>query len=81
MIRVAAAAALLTIAGCSADGWTDGEGQVLPASVVTSFPGAEHCEWESVTFLTVGDDDVSYARDPEGHIVALSHWPDEAPAD
>lgn len=46
--------------------WTDADGQPLPASVVTSRPGSAHCEWESVTFLTLGEDDDRYVRDPEG---------------
>lgn len=48
------------------DVWTDVDGQPLPATVVTSFPGSAHCEWELVTFISLNDEHALYARDPEG---------------
>jgi hypothetical protein len=43
--------------------WTDRHGERVPTSSVTSFPGHEHCGWQSVTFLHLGDR--QYLRDPE----------------
>lgn len=43
--------------------WTDGSGSTVPTTKVQSYPGAEHCSWESMTFLNLGKDD--YVRDPD----------------
>ena len=44
--------------------WLDADGNRVPTSIVTSFLGPEHCDWESVTFLTFKDH--RYIRDPKG---------------
>ena len=48
----------------SVDVWLDSEGNRVPTSIVTSFHGADHCGWKSVTFLTF--EDRQYIRDPRG---------------
>ncbi|TIC85135.1 hypothetical protein E8D34_13790 [Nocardioides sp. GY 10113] len=35
--------------------WTDASGRPAPTTEIVSRPGPEHCDWQSVTFLTVGD--------------------------
>lgn len=44
--------------------WTDRDGDRVPTSTITSFPGPAHCGWQSVTFLHL--DDRQYLRDPQG---------------
>jgi hypothetical protein len=34
--------------------WEDGSGRRVPTTTVTSFPGAEHCDWQDITFLRLG---------------------------
>ncbi|MGA7272326.1 MAG: hypothetical protein WB239_14740 [Acidimicrobiia bacterium] len=46
------------------DIWLDADNQRVPTSIITSRQGPEHCNWESVTFLTF--DDRQYIRDPRG---------------
>ncbi|MFE6487644.1 hypothetical protein ACFVGN_32575 [Streptomyces sp. NPDC057757] len=48
--------------------WTDRAGDRVPTTVLSSYPGAEHCDWESAHFLGVGGirDGRQYARDPRG---------------
>ncbi|MDQ3973454.1 MAG: hypothetical protein M3276_03825 [Actinomycetota bacterium] len=48
--------------------WTDRQGNRLPTSTITSFRGHEHCDWQSVTFLHLGDGQAArqYVRDPQG---------------
>jgi hypothetical protein len=36
--------------------WEDADGHRVAQSVVSSHPGAEHCDWQDITFLTVGGD-------------------------
>lgn len=36
--------------------WADAGGDRVPTSLVYSFPGAEHCQWQDVTFLFLGSD-------------------------
>lgn len=43
--------------------WTDGDGNRVPTSTITSFPGPDHCGWQSVTFLHL--EDRQYLRDPQ----------------
>lgn len=45
--------------------WQDASGHREPATKVRSFQGAEHCDWQDITFLDVGpgDDPVRYVRD------------------
>jgi hypothetical protein len=34
--------------------WTDARGRRVPTTAVVSSPGPQHCNWEAMTFLTVG---------------------------
>ncbi len=43
--------------------WNDADGGRVPTSVITSARGPEHCNWETVTFLTL--DGEGYISDPE----------------
>ena len=43
--------------------WTDAAGTRVPTDVVTSYRGPEHCDWESVTILQLGEQ--QYLRDPD----------------
>ena len=43
--------------------WTDGDGNRVPTSTITSFRGPDHCGWQSVTFLHLKDR--QYLRDPQ----------------
>lgn len=45
------------------DVWTDRDGERIPTTIITSFPGHPHCDWESVTFLHV--EGRQYLRDPD----------------
>ncbi|MFI6335646.1 hypothetical protein [Streptomyces sp. NPDC050535] len=48
--------------------WTDRGDHRVPTTVLSSYAGAEHCDWESAHFLGMGrDEDLrQYARDPRG---------------
>jgi hypothetical protein len=48
--------------------WTDQDGHRLPTTVVSSSPGAAHCDWQKAHFLETGDGKNGrlYARDPDG---------------
>ena len=45
------------------DVWTDASGARVPVTTVESFPGAEHCDWQDITFLRLGEDPRGLARD------------------
>lgn len=44
--------------------WIDADGNRTPTSVISSLKGAEHCGWESVTYLLYNDR--QYISDPTG---------------
>lgn len=44
--------------------WHDAAGEPVPTGTVYSHTGPAHCDWESVTFLTVEDE--PFVRDPDG---------------
>ena len=44
--------------------WTDRDGIRVPVATLSSAAGPSHCDWESVTFLRIGDE--SFVRDPDG---------------
>ncbi|MFE9808399.1 hypothetical protein [Streptomyces sp. NPDC005548] len=48
--------------------WEDREGRRVPTTKVSSSPGAEHCDWQSAHFLTLGSGAHArqYVRDPRG---------------
>jgi hypothetical protein len=45
-------------AGCGgtdwSDEWTDSRGNEVPDSVLVTYRGAEHCDWQSAVFLETG---------------------------
>jgi hypothetical protein len=46
--------------------WTDRDGSRVPTTEVISFPGAEHCDWQSAHVLSLGPKGRMYVRDPRG---------------
>lgn len=57
--------------------WTDRTGRRVPTTTVQSFPGPEHCNWQTVTFLEVGDRE--FLRDPDGELADFVEQPGYAP--
>jgi hypothetical protein len=55
------------------DVWEDATGARVPVTVISSFQGAEHCDWQDITFLVLGSDRDSdeYVRDTEGELREL----------
>lgn len=49
--------------------WQDADGNRVPTSVITSTYGPEHCDWETVTFLTLGGQ--GYISDPDDALGGL----------
>ena len=48
--------------------WTDANGQVVPTRRLEVFRGAEHCDWQDMTFLSLGrwvDHGPTFVRDPD----------------
>jgi hypothetical protein len=43
--------------------WTDSSGRPAPTTTIESWPGPEHCDWQSMTFLQLGA--AVYVRDPQ----------------
>jgi hypothetical protein len=63
--------------------WLDAGADRVPTSIITSFRGAEHCGWESVTYLIY--EDQQFISDPRGvmgvtYMVPYDH-DTELPAD
>jgi hypothetical protein len=47
--------------------WEDDKGHRVSTTIVSSFQGAEHCDWQHITFLTLGSDPkLQYVRDVDG---------------
>lgn len=46
--------------------WENAAGERVPTSTIESFNGAEHCDWQDVTFIRLGPNrtDPEYVRDP-----------------
>ncbi len=42
--------------------WSDASGRPVPTSTIESWLGPEHCDWQSMTFLFLGQS--TYVRDP-----------------
>jgi hypothetical protein len=79
-----ALAPLLLVAACGGgndrtvewgEPWVDGRGSTVHEHVVSTYPGADHCEWESAVFLHLGwplgtkekiNAGRQYVRDPKG---------------
>lgn len=45
------------------DVWTDASSARVPVTTVLSYAGPEHCDWQDVTFLRLGEDPRGTARD------------------
>jgi len=68
--------------------WTDADGRPVPTTDVTSFPGAEHCDWQDLTWLYLGqasdmdqDLDIYLSGDTDGTFAdSLSTAPDDSAA-
>jgi len=43
--------------------WSDAHGDPAPTSAIESWKGPEHCDWQSMTFLSLGQ--AEYVRNPE----------------
>lgn len=71
------------VMSCSSAGgptvWTDAQGNRVPITDVTSYRGAEHCDWQSATFFTLAGTP-GYVSDPEGVLDELvgGYEPDSA---
>jgi hypothetical protein len=52
--------------------WVDSDGERVPVSTVTNYPGPEHCDWQDITFLTMGEFNIGeqYLRDSDGELAA-----------
>ncbi|OQR63981.1 hypothetical protein B6E66_11185 [Streptomyces maremycinicus] len=50
--------------------WTDRHGERVATTTLSSYPGAEHCDWQTAHFLGTGRgaEYRQYVRDPEGVI-------------
>ncbi|MET8164271.1 hypothetical protein ABZT34_08435 [Streptomyces sp. NPDC005329] len=50
--------------------WTDEHGERVATTTVSSYPGAEHCDWQTAHFLGTGrgENHRQYVRDPDGVI-------------
>ncbi|MGW1030361.1 hypothetical protein ACWD4J_43135 [Streptomyces sp. NPDC002577] len=48
--------------------WTTKDGKRAPIAEISSYVGAEHCDWQTAHFLRVGrgENARNYARDPDG---------------
>ncbi len=43
--------------------WSDSSGRPVPTTTIESWLGPEHCDWQSMTFLSLGRS--TYVRDPQ----------------
>jgi hypothetical protein len=44
--------------------WTDASGRPVPTTTIQAWKGPEHCDWQSMTFLVLGDERPIYVREP-----------------
>ncbi|MYT74401.1 MULTISPECIES: hypothetical protein [unclassified Streptomyces] len=57
--------------------WQDTRGRAVSTAKVVGWMGAEHCDWQSVEFVTLGSGDDGrwrgrqYLRDPEGKLAGI----------
>ncbi len=53
--------------------WEDSSGRRMPVTKIRSFQGAEHCDWQDITFLIVGPEGKpeQYLRDTDGELAEL----------
>lgn len=59
--------------------WTDAAGQPAPTTTIQSWRGPEQCDWQSMTFLSLGE--VTYVRNPEADLSEFFGRPYRAHAD
>ena len=54
--------------------WEDGGGHRVPTTEVTSFQGADHCDWQDITFLMLGGERKGrqFLRDVDGELADLT---------
>lgn len=62
--------------------WQDESGARVPVTDIRSFQGAEHCDWQDITFLEVGPEQQAdeYVRDTHGEFADLLHTAYDASA-
>ncbi len=50
--------------------WTDSSGARVPTPKIRSFQGSDHCDWQDITFVTLGPrrDGEQYVRDTNGEL-------------
>jgi hypothetical protein len=55
--------------------WTDRVGRRVPTTTIHSSSGPEHCDWQDITFLTLGEglDARQFLRDVDGELADLLH--------
>lgn len=53
--------------------WTDSAGSRVPVSEVISFQGSEHCDWQDITFVRLGEDPQGINRDEVQEYVRDRH--------
>lgn len=60
--------------------WERADGSRVSTSVVTSYLGPEHCDWDDITFLRLGDHPggAQFVRDTRGEFDLLSTYDDSA---
>jgi hypothetical protein len=53
--------------------WTDEAGRRVPTSIVRSSRGPEHCDWQDITFLSLGEEpeEEQFLRDVHGELADL----------
>jgi hypothetical protein len=59
--------------------WTDAAGAPEPTTTIASWRGPEHCDWQSMTFLDLGD--AVYVRDPQPELADYFAGPYRAHTD
>jgi hypothetical protein len=51
--------------------WHDEQGDRVAVSTITHYPGPEHCDWQDITFLSMGDGRTQYVADRTGEFADL----------
>lgn len=51
--------------------WEDAAGDRQPTGEIVSYQGAEHCDWQRVTFLAMDDEKRQYIRDIDGQFLDM----------
>jgi hypothetical protein len=53
--------------------WHDQQGNPVAVSTITHYPGPEHCDWQDITFLSMGDGRTQYLGGEGTHEFAGLH--------